>query len=307
MPGINFVIAVTDGDWFEALRQRPDLEEINFWSPSPKNFRALQPGELFLFKLRSPRNSIVGGGIFAFANKMPCSLAWEAFRESNGARSALEMRTQIARLRNTDPNDRSDFEIGCRILTQPFFFPEHDWIPAPSSFAPQIVALKTYNTADAEGLALWDVVNARMHRPEHAGMAEAQARYGEPALIRPRLGQGAFRVLVTDIYDRRCAVTRERTLPALEAAHIRPYSEGGVHEARNGLLLRRDIHSLFDSGYVTVTPDHHFEVSGRIKEEFENGRDYYALHGRSISVPAPAEQQPDSRLLSWHNEHCFRG
>ena len=59
--------------------------------------------------------------------------------------------------------------------------------------------------------------------------------------------------------------TRERTLPALEAAHIRPYAEGGDHDARNGLLLRRDIHSLFDAGYVTVTPDHHFEVTGRIR------------------------------------------
>ncbi len=307
MSGINFVIAVTDGDWFETLRQRPDLDEINFWSPSPKNFRALRPGELFLFKLHSPRNWIVGGGIFAFANKMPCSLAWESFRESNGAQSAQEMRIRIARYRKADPNDLSDFEIGCRVLTQPFFFPEHDWIPVPSSWSPNIVSFKTYSTVDSEGLALWEAVTERMRQPEHPGMAETQARYGEPALIRPRLGQGAFRVLVTDIYDRRCAVTRERTLPALEAAHIRPYSEGGAHEARNGLLLRRDIHSLFDSGYVTVTPGHRFEVSGRIKEEFENGRDYYALHGRSISVPAPAEQQPDPRVLSWHNEHCFRG
>ncbi len=307
MSGINFVIAVTDGDWFETLRQRPDLDEINFWSPSARNFAALQPGELFLFKLHSPRNWIVGGGIFAFANNMPCSLAWESFRESNGAQSAQEMRIRIARYRKADPNDLSDFEIGCRILTQPFFFPEHNWIPAPSSWSPNIVSFKTYNTADAEGLALWDAVSERMHRPENPGMADTQARYGEPALIRPRLGQGAFRVLVTDIYDRRCAVTRERTLPALEAAHIRPYSEGGVHEARNGLLLRRDIHSLFDSGYVTVTPDHHFEVSGRIKEEFENGRDYYALHGRAISVPVQLEQRPDPGVLNWHNEHCFRG
>jgi putative restriction endonuclease len=78
-------------------------------------------------------------------------------------------------------------------------------------------------------------------------------------------------VLVTDIYQRRCAVTQERTLPALEAAHIRPYGDGGSHEAQNGLLFRRDIHSLFDAGYVTVTPDLRFEVSSRIKAEFENG------------------------------------
>ena len=87
------------------------------------------------------------------------------------------------------------------------------------------------------------------------GIAGSDARYGEPLLIRPRLGQGAFRVLVTDIYQRRCAVTQERTLPALEAAHIRPYGEGGQHEAQNGLLLRRDIHSLFDAGYVNRMKD----------------------------------------------------
>ena len=118
--GINLVIAVTDGDWFEKLRRQPDLGEVNFWAPSAANFRALQPGELFLFKLRGRHNVIGGGGIFTYANTLPCSLAWEAFGEANGARSAQEMRALIAKYRRADPNDRSDFPIGCRILTQPF-------------------------------------------------------------------------------------------------------------------------------------------------------------------------------------------
>ena len=125
--------------------------------------------------------------------------------------------------------------------------------------------------------------------------------------MKPRLGQGAFRVLVTDIYRRRCAVTQEKTLPALEAAHIRPYGDGGVHEATNGLLLRRDIHSLFDAGYVTVTPDLHFEVSRRIREEFDNGKHYYALHGQKIELPVQMGQRPDPAALDWHNVNCFRG
>lgn len=305
--GINLVIAVTDGDWFEMLRRQPNLSEINFWAPSAANFRALRPGEMFLFKLHAPRNVIVGGGIFAHANALPCSLAWEAFGESNGARSAQEMRTRIARYRKTDPSDRSDFKIGCRILTQPFFFEEPDWIFVPTGWSPNIVSFKTYNTSDGEGLALWKTVNDRLNRPQFPGLAEAGARFGGPHLISPRLGQGAFRVLVTDIYRRRCAVTQERTLPALEAAHIRPYGDGGAHEAQNGLLLRRDIHSLFDAGYVTVTPDLHFEVSRRIKEEFDNGRHYYALHGQPISAPKETGQRPDPTALSWHNEHCYRG
>jgi putative restriction endonuclease len=304
---INLVIAVTDGDWFDMLRQQSNLAEVNFWAPSAANFRALQPGELFLFKLHAPRNVIVGGGIFAYANALPCSLAWEAFREANGARSAHEMRARIARYRRAAPNDRSDFEICCRVLTQPFFFDEADWIPVPPSWASNIVSFKTYNTRDAEGRELWEEVSDRLNRPDFPGMAEARARFGEPQLIRPRLGQGAFRVLVTDTYNRRCAITHERTLPALEAAHIRPYGDGGEHEARNGLLFRRDIHSLFDAGYVTVTPDLHFEVSRRIKEEFDNGRHYYELHGKPIFAPEDASRRPDPEALRWHNDNPFRG
>jgi putative restriction endonuclease len=306
--GVNLVIAVTDGGWFRMLRRQPNLAEVNFWAPSAANFRALQPGELFLFKLHAPHNVIVGGGVFAYANALPCSLAWEAFGVANGAGSAQEMRARITHYRRADPSDRVDFEIGCRILTQPFFFEEQDWISLPSSWSPNIVSFKTYNTADAEGLALWEAVNDRISRLTYAGTSdEQQARYGEPQLIRPRLGQGAFRVLVTDIYQRRCAVTLERTLPALEAAHIRPYADGGAHEARNGLLLRRDIHSLFDAGYVTVTPDLRFEVSRRIKEEFDNGRHYYAFHGHQIEPPTDMREHPDPEALAWHNEHCFRG
>jgi putative restriction endonuclease len=303
---INLVVAVTDNDWFEMLRRQPNLSEVNFWAPSAANFRALQPGEMFLFKLHAPRNAIVGGGIFAYANALPCSLAWAAFGEANGAHSAQEMRTRIARYRKLDPGDRSDFEIGCRILTQPFFFEEADWISVPLGWSPNIVSFKTYNANGGEGLALWEAVNNRLARLQSSDLGVPTERIGEPQLIRPRLGQGAFRVLVTDIYRRRCAVTLERTLPALEAAHIRPYSEGGAHEARNGLLLRRDLHSLFDAGYVTVTPDLRFEVSGRIREEFENGRHYYALHGQKIEPPLDKGHHPDHDALAWHNENCFR-
>jgi len=257
---IKLVVAVTDREWFDHLRTKLALSEVNFWSPSGVAFRALEAGELFLFKLHAPDHAIVGGGVFAYANTLPCSLAWEAFGEANGARSLAEMRARIARYRRIRADDRSDFAIGCRILTQPFFLDEADWIDVPTSWSRNIVSFKTYTSQDAEGLRLWEAVQEHM-RSYGQGSGFAEPRYGEPMLIRPRLGQGAFRVVVTDSYSRRCAVTGERTLPALDAAHIRPYADGGEHEACNGLLLRRDIHSLFDAGYVTVTPDYRFEVS----------------------------------------------
>ena len=305
---INLVVAVTDSDWFETLRRRSDLTEVNFWAPSGTGFKALEPGELFLFKLHSPRNFIVGGGVFAYANQFPCSLAWQAFGEANGAASLREMRERIAKYRKFDPADRAtDFPVGCRILTQPFFLSEQEWIPVPDNWAKNIVSFKTYNTDEADGARLWDTMSARLIRSASDGATEPAARYGEPRLIAPRLGQGAFRILVTDVYDRRCTVTREKTLPALEAAHIRPFADGGPHLASNGLLLRRDLHSLFDGGYVTVTPDYRFEVSRRIREEFENGKHYYALQGQSIALPTRAADRPDCEALRWHNNLCYKG
>ena len=72
---VRIVVAVTDSEWFNQLRRLTSLTEVNFWSPSPKNFLALQPGELFLFKLHAPVNMIVGGGIFASSTNMPLALA----------------------------------------------------------------------------------------------------------------------------------------------------------------------------------------------------------------------------------------
>jgi putative restriction endonuclease len=306
---VRLVVAVTDGDWFEHLRAVPHLPEVNFWAPGSTPFKALSPGEIFLFKLHSPRNFIVGGGVFAHANTLPCSRAWEAFGEANGASTFLEMRRRIIKYRRVDPSDREDFTIGCRILTQPFFFSEFNWIPVPANWSPNIVAYKIYSTADQDGQFLWSAIQERMQRratPQFDELSD-EDRYGSPVLVKPRLGQGAFRVIVTDAYRRRCVVTGERTLPALEAAHIKPFAIGGSHEPTNGLLLRRDIHALFDAGYVTVSPDLRFEVSKRIKEEFENGRDYYQLHGRSISPPLSSSYSPNAVALAWHNQNQYRG
>ena len=57
-------VGVTDFDWFELLRRQPDLEEVNFWQPGgSRQFKALAAGDLFLFKLHSPRNFVVGARI----------------------------------------------------------------------------------------------------------------------------------------------------------------------------------------------------------------------------------------------------
>lgn len=95
-------------------------------------------------------------------------------------------------------------------------------------------------------------------------------------------------------------------MPALDAAHIKPYALGGTHELSNGILLRRDIHGVFDAGYVTIDEHYRFVVSDKVKTDFNNGNEYLRLHGASLSKPAIHLEWPDLKALRWHNENIFR-
>jgi putative restriction endonuclease len=186
---VSLYVGITDYDWFRFLSMLQSVEEVNFWQPGGRtNFKALQPGELFLFKLHAPRNFIVGGGVFARADILPTSLAWEAFGTTNGAASLLEMRKRIAHYRGRADDPRQDYMIGCRILTQPFFFPEHQWIPIPASWSRHIQQGRTYDAAEGDGRRLWEAVMER--EAQQPGAPITAPRYGDPMLIRPRLGQG---------------------------------------------------------------------------------------------------------------------
>ena len=306
---VQLWIENTDLDWFDFLAAQPEIDEVNFWQPSGgTNFGAIQPGELFLFRLKAPRNAIGGFGVFSHSSNLPVSLAWEAFGIKNGASSLAEMRLRIGKYRNDTPSHFMDYLIGCLIVVQPVFLPEHLWIPQPKSWARSIVVGKTYSTEDSEGLKLWEsLMEFGANRNLPAGLSEPQVRYGEPTLVKPRLGQGAFRIAVTDAYHRTCAVSGGKVLPALDAAHIKPYAIGGTHEVSNGILLRRDIHSVFDAGYVTIDDQYKFVVSDRVKTDFNNGNEYRRLNGASLSMPEGLQNRPSLEALRWHNDHVFLG
>jgi putative restriction endonuclease len=308
----------TDINWFNFLRARQPLDEVNFWRPSGRGFAALSPGEPLLFKLKSPHNAIGGFGLFARYEQATARLAWDAFGERNGAVTFDEMCLRIEHYRSGQPSDPlRRYQVGCIMLSQPVFFAPGDWVPQPNDWAPQAVSGSGYDLNSGEGRRVWEQClerAARVRPLPSAGMAaEPQTplpgtdgpRYGAPQVVLPRLGQGTFRVAVTSAYRGACAVTGEHSMPVLEAAHIRPYEDEGQHIVSNGLLLRADVHRLFDRGYVTVTPDLNFVVSQRLKEEYENGRVYYERHGNQIQLPAQLSDRPDVALLRWHNENVF--
>ena len=302
-------LGVTDNRWYRFLASAAGIDEVNFWHPSGRApFNSLPEGTPFLFKVKSPHHHIAGGGFFVKYESLPLPLAWDAFGIKNGAATYRELEAMIGPLRSHD--DGMTPEIGCSILSQPFFWPESDWLSVGDDFAPNIVVGKRFDTSTPIGERLWEAVRTRIaaHPSRVAAVAEELlvASYGAPALVQPRRGQGTFRATVTNAYQRRCAITGEHTLPVLEAAHIKSFARDGYNNTFNGLLLRSDFHKLFDQGLVTVTPDYKIRVSDKIREHWFNGKVYYALQGKPLAIlPTDPRDHPRPELLAWHNENVF--
>jgi putative restriction endonuclease len=312
---MKIYLGVTDNNWYNYL-SKIQPEDINFWQPGGNaNFKVLESGAPFLFKLKSPINKIGGVGFFSSQTFLPINVAWDVFKERNGCESFDRLKQMILQYRTEKENLNPT--IGCIVLTNPVFFKQEDWLDVPVNWSRSIVQGKSYDTHEGVGAELWNRVELLLNQylnDTHEGEKSQliledteMPRYGNSILRKVRLGQGAFRVLVTDAYHRRCSITGEKTLPVLEAAHIKPYSQSGPHFISNGLLLRSDLHKLFDTGYITITKDYKIEVSKRIKEEFENGREYYQYHGKGlVFLPQSNRDQPNEVYIEWHNNQ-FKG
>lgn len=307
--------AVTDNDWFDYLRQRPNLQEINFWKPTPKGFKAIGEGGIFAFKLKAPYNKIGGFGVLATSGDAEINLAWDAFGEGNGVPDLDAFVSKIRSIRRSPDINQYSY-IGIRVLVYQVFFPEELWFDPPDDWATNIVTGKTYSTDTQAGLRLLHELEERAGgfpeaiapRSTFPGLADQpQAGYGHPIPVRPRIGQGTFRVNVTRAYENECVLSGTRVTPALDAAHIKPFSAGGDHSIQNGILLRKDIHSVFDAGFATFDENRRFVVSPKVKEIFNNGHEYRRLHGKKMRMPINPEWAASEEFLAWHRNEKYVG
>lgn len=312
------VVGVTDNAWAAYLRDRPHLSEANFWLPSPSGkFKALQIGEPFLFKTHHPENELVGGGFFSGYNQLTIREAWEFIGHGNGFDSAEALAERIGRYRKQTPS--LELVIGCVFLRDLFFTPSTMTLPAPSDFAPNIVRFKGYDLGPESVMEIH--LAALLERSEVRQVEDATGRVtlvdgesllvpgptrGIPRLVTPRLGQGAFKGMLLTAYNRQCAITGGHISPTLQAAHIRPVAQEGQHRLDNGLLLRSDVHILFDNGYLGVDEHHKLHVSRRLWTDFGNGKEFYSKAGQEISVPERTIDRPSRESVQWHMDEVFK-
>ncbi len=305
-------VGVTDQEWYRFLAARPLLDEVNFWRPSGgRAFGVLTPGEPFFCKTHAPHNRVVGGGFYSGFAALPLGEAWELFGESNGVATLQQMRERVGRYRRAPLGDSEDPVIGCVFIRDTRFFSPGAEADPPPGFAPNIVQGKGYDLADGAHAGYFaDLLDRLLGAHVDLDLAQPWQRdgpvYGDPRLAPRRLGQRSFQAVVLDAYERRCAITGDRIRPVLQAAHIRPLPEGGEHRLDNGLLLRSDVHTLYDRGYLAVDPRHRLLVSPQLRAEFGNGEQFYAREGQPIALPPRRLDRPGREFLEWHLDEVFQ-
>lgn len=128
-----------------------------------------------------------------------------------------------------------------------------------------------------------------MNAREVAADETRPSEYGR-TVLRPE--QPGFRRALLLAYEHRCAATATGVPEVLEAAHIVPYRDRPSHEPTNGLLLRRDIHALFDTDLLGIDTDYRIRLSDRVLDD-----SYRLLVGSRIRLPARVELHPDRAAL----------
>ena len=163
---MRYYISLTDYNWYRFLCDK-NYDEINFWRPGTKAFAALVPGELFVFKLKSPHNAIVGGGFFTSYSLAPIDLVWSAFGTRNGTATEKEFVERLADYRLKNSIDLNYPTVGCILLSSPFFLQEDDWIRSPKDWSSNIVTGKRYSGQDgSEGQRVYQELVAKLQIPE---------------------------------------------------------------------------------------------------------------------------------------------
>ncbi|QRY63414.1 HNH endonuclease [Gordonia sp. PDNC005] len=304
-------VGVTDIGWYRyLLATGPVHDEVNFWFPSATTgFAALSAGEPFLFKTHIDRSnddvsdSVVGVGRFSGFARASIRSAWEQFGHGNGVASEEELRSRIAHYRKVPIGKYEDPLIGCVMLHDVVMFAPADTLPRPDGFASNLVRGKVYRDSDAGMTSIVEVMLKHQMLTQGIDLGPTQ---GAPIEVIPRIGQQAFKLVISEKYGHHCAITGEKVRPVLEAAHIQSVSAGGQHRVDNGLLLRSDVHTLYDRGYIGVDTKYRLRVSPALREEFGNGDWFYAREGEQITVPHKRIDRPKAEFLEWHNDEVFR-
>lgn len=312
----SMYVGITDTNWMKFIKEQKDNIDryINFWTPGTKTFKAIQPGELFLFKLHAKKakgenGEIVGGAYFDGFEQMSVSEAWNRFGYGNGTTSQFELKSAIDEYRVRNNMDRNA-DIGCIVLRDPFFFEEDKWIESPADWGKSIVSGKKYDISGGIGYELYQQVSAMMNdNVDEIIISDIEADADKlqilgkerETFIKARVNQSVFRERLLNKYDC-CCLCKVSNPKFLIASHIKPWADSENDEkldADNGFLLCPNHDALFDSGYIS------FDENGAILISEELGQvDVIFMNiDKNMKISLSSKNK---KYLEYHRNNIFK-
>lgn len=298
----RFAISPTDEEWFSLLKSYQYLDRINFWTPTPWNIKSLKSGDRLYFMLKAPIRKIGGYAEVVKYENMSINKAWDTFGLGNGVKGLEEFilrTTKYKGKRSNKENLDQNPVIGCIELKEAVFFEPNKYITPGDlgvSFPNQVVKIKCFQ---GEFLNLGEeTVDLPTSPFSLVGSRNENRKFRE---VNQRVGQESFRRAIFKAYDNSCAITGESCKDLLQAAHIQPYKDENSNHVQNGILLRIDLHRLFDTGLITIDTDYRIRFSSIFQSN-----EYRKYEGKKICLPNHKQQYPSLQALEYNNKYKFR-
>lgn len=260
----------------------------------------IRPGDLIAF---SVGGVIVGVAVYSYSLSLGYADAWKEFGPGLGVKT-IDGLEQLVDCKRRQAGADTPAIITCRVVT--------DFSRLDASF----LDLTDLPRAESGGrlsmatdLGQQIVTRWQAHQRQRIGLEDASLVTPDPEVrsrrseIRP--GQRLFHDRAMTNYEGACIVSGETAAPALIAAHIHPFAISGNHDLTNALLLRSDLHPLFDQGYWTIGRDGRVRFSSKFQEDYPNSR-YALIYGdRWLKALRVAPVGPSRDMLDWHLRFVF--
>ncbi|WP_420386022.1 HNH endonuclease [Roseivirga sp.] len=288
-----FAISPTDLDWFNYLKSNNHTYKVNFWTPTPWNISKLSKGDHLYFMLKAPIRKIGGFGIFEDYKTLSFDDAWNQFGLSNGCGSKDELQEKLYLYKNNRSNNlknNSSTQLGCIILKTPIFLDNEHFLDLQNfdiSFSRHIVKIKYYLDHDP---LINHIISNQSSKDFH--LVDLNQKKSKQTMVKERKGQSLFRFTISEAYKHRCCITGEKIPELLEAAHIQPYINTNSNHVKNGLLLRTDLHKLYDSGLLFIDESYTVHISQYVRSHY-----YNQFHQTRIELPNNENDHPSKNAL----------
>ncbi len=287
-----FAITPTDNKWVTVLKDHQLNSFVNFWTPTLWNIKNPRKGDRWYFLLKSPIRKIGGyGEIVEYKNMTPIK-AWKEYGIRNGCETLDELKTKIdlyfkrnSKKYKGQKIDVNKHKIGCLILKNCEFWDEPYYIKTENFgiiIAKQVEKHKVFNQIDPFNF-----------EHNNAGFEPLnKSREENKASVNQRRGQGKFKGDILKAYNNKCCVSGETCQELLDAAHLQEYLNEDSNHIQNGILLRVDLHRLYDNGLLYIDNNYKIRISPKI-----TSRIYRKYHNKPILLPEDENDHPSIAAL----------